>query len=182
MNDKLREALGTSIYFLVVIVVTLLVIKFVGQKTVVYGDSMNNTLFDGNHLIFNKISYRFHEPERFDIVVFPFRDGSGKNYVKRVIGLPGETIQLTESGDILIDGEVLEENYGREVIKKFGSLLEPMTLADDEYFVMGDNRNDSFDSRYYEVGNVKREKIIGRAWMRVYPFNKIGLVNKKKGE
>ena len=71
MNDKLREALGTSIYFLVVIVVTLLVIKFVGQKTVVYGDSMNNTLFDGNHLILNKISYRFHEPERFDIVVFP---------------------------------------------------------------------------------------------------------------
>ena len=175
MNDKLREALSTSIYFLVVIVLTLLVIKFVGQKTVVYGDSMNDTLFDGNHLILNKISYRFHEPERFDIVVFPFRDGSGKNYVKRVIGLPGETIQLTESGDILIDGEVLEENYGREVIKKFGSLLEPLTLADDEYFVMGDNRNDSEDSRF-SVGPVHRSEIIGKVWIRIYPLKDFGVV------
>ena len=175
MNDKLREVLNTSLYLLGVVLVTLLIIKFVGQKTVVYGDSMNNTLFDGNWLVLDKISYRFHEPERFDIIVFPFRDGSNKNYVKRIIGLPGETVQLTEEGKILINGEVLEESYGLEVIKRFGNMLEPYTLAKDEYFVLGDNRNDSEDSRY-SVGPVHRKEILGKVWIRIKPLKSFGRV------
>ena len=94
MSDKLREALSTSLYFLVVIGISFLIIKYVGQRTVVIGDSMMETLYDGDNLILNKISYRFKEPERFDVIVFPYRNGSGKNYIKRVIGLPGETIQI----------------------------------------------------------------------------------------
>ena len=175
MNEKLKEILSTSLYLLGVVIVTLLFIKSVGQKTVVIGDSMNDTLIDGDRLILNKISYRFNETERFDIIVFPFRDGSGKNYVKRIIGLPGETVQLTENGEILINGEVLEENYGREVIKRFGSSLEPYTLAKDEYYVLGDNRNDSDDSRY-TVGPVHRREILGKVWIRILPFKSFGKV------
>lgn len=178
MNAKLKEALSTSIYFLCVILTCYLLIKFVGQRTVVIGDSMNDVLVDGDNLILNKISYRFHDPERFDIVIFPFRNDPSKNYIKRVIALPGETIQILEDGTILIDGEVLEENYGREVIRldRIGNCAEPFELGPDEYFVMGDNRNDSEDSRFDKVGRVKRSEIIGKVWIRVYPFSKFGKI------
>lgn len=176
MNSKLKEALSTSLYFLGVIVVSLLIIKFVGQRTEVIGNSMNSTLSDGDNLILNKISYRFHEPERFDIVVFPFRDGSGKNYIKRVIALPGETVNIDYEGHIFINGEILEESYGNAVILNPGNASEPITLKDNEYFVMGDNRNNSEDSRFDEVGIVYRNEILGKVWIRIYPFSEFGKV------
>ena len=101
MNEKLKEILSMSLYLLGVLIISFLIIRFVGQRTRVNGSSMMNTLYDGDNLILNKISYNFHDPERFDVVVFPFRDKSGKNYIKRVIGLPGETVQIDESGQIL---------------------------------------------------------------------------------
>ena len=148
-----------------------------GQRTEVIGDSMNNTLYNGDNLILNKISYRFHEPERYDIVVFPFRDGSKKNYIKRVIGLPGETIRLSSDGKIYINGEELTDDvYGLEVFEKAGNAASPITLGDDEYFVMGDNRNNSEDSRFDVVGKVKRSEIIGKVWIRIFPFKSFGRV------
>ena len=138
---------------------------------------MNNTLYNGDNLILNKISYRFHEPERYDIVVFPFRDGSKKNYIKRVIGLPGETIRLSSDGKIYINGEELTDDvYGLEVFEKAGNAASPITLGDDEYFVMGDNRNNSEDSRFDVVGKVKRSEIIGKVWIRIFPFKSFGRV------
>ena len=138
---------------------------------------MNNTLYNGDNLILNKISYRFHEPERYDIVVFPFRDGSKKNYIKRVIGLPGETIRLSSDGKIYINGEELTDDvYGLEVFEKAGNATSPITLGDDEYFVMGDNRNNSEDSRFDVVGKVKRSEIIGKVWIRIFPFKSFGRV------
>lgn len=175
MNKTLKDILDLSIYFLVVILISFLILKFVGQRSVVIGDSMNNTLFDGESLVLDKISYRFHEPERFDIVVFPFRDNSNKTYVKRIIALPGETIQITEDGNILIDNVLLEENYGLEVIKKRGSAAEPITLGKNEYFVMGDNRNNSDDSRF-NVGVVYRNEIMGKIRFRIFPFSRFGKV------
>ena len=97
-------------------------------------------------------------------------------YIKRIIGLPGETVQIDENGNIYINGELLEENYGAETIQNPGRAAKPITLGDDEYFVMGDNRNNSKDSRSEEVGNVKRSQIIGRAWLRIWPLNKFGLL------
>ena len=178
MNEKLKEVLSMSIYLLGVLVLSFLIIKFVGQRTEVNGPSMMNTLYDGDNLILNKISYRFHEPERFDVVVFPFRDNSGKNYIKRVIGLPGETVQIDTSGVIYINGEILEESYGREIIKDPGNAINPITLKAGEYFVLGDNRNSSSDSRFDEVSIVYRYEILGKAWLRIWPLSSFGLVEK----
>ena len=123
----------------------------------------------------DKITYRFSDPQRFDIIVFPFRYEDHVYYIKRIIGLPGETVQITD-GDIYIDGEILQESYGREVIKDSGLAAEPIVLGEDEYFVLGDNRNDSTDSRDPSVGVIHRDEIIGRAWLRIWPLDKFGVL------
>ena len=176
MNKKLKDLLSTSVYLLVVLAMTFFVVTYVGQRTRVIGSSMEPTLSDGDNLIVDKISYRFHEPERFDIIVFPFRYAEKTYYIKRIIGLPGETVYINEEGTIFIDGKELKESYGKEVIKDPGRAYETITLGADEYFVLGDNRNNSSDSRDPVVGNIRREDFIGKAWMRIYPFSKMGMI------
>ena len=133
MKKVLKEILSTSLYILFVLCAVYLVIHFVGQRTQVQGSSMEPKLSNEDNLIVDKISYRFHDPERFDIVVFPFRYEENIFYIKRVIGLPGETIRIDEKGNILINGEILEESYGKEVIQSPGRAYEEIVLADDEY-------------------------------------------------
>ena len=178
MNRIMRELLNTAIYLLCVLGAVWLVITFVGQRTEVEGASMENTLHNGDNLIVDKLSYRFQDPERFDIIVFPFQFQDNTYYIKRIIGLPGETVQIMDDGSIYINGEKLEENYGMEVIKPetIGRAAEPIELGDDEYFVMGDNRNNSSDSRTDMVGNIKRENIIGKAWLRIWPVSDFGIL------
>lgn len=176
MKSFFKEVLSTSIYLLVVLCLTYLVITFVGQRTQVIGSSMEPTLSDGNNLIVDKISYRFREPKRYDIIVFPFQYAEKTYYIKRVIGLPGETVQIDESGTIYINGEVLDEPYGRETIQDPGRAADAITLGDNEYFVLGDNRNNSSDSRDPSVANIKRENIIGRAFIRIWPLDKFGIL------
>lgn len=178
MNRIMRELLNTAIYLLCVLGAVWLVITFVGQRTEVEGASMENTLHNGDNLIVDKLSYRFHDPERFDIIVFPFQFQDNTYYIKRIIGLPGETVQIMDDGSIYINGEKLEENYGMEVIKPetIGRAAEPIELGDDEYFVMGDNRNNSSDSRKDMVGNITRENIIGKAWLRIWPVSDFGVL------
>ena len=173
--DMKKEVLSWVFYIAFVLVLTWVIITFVGQRTRVDGRSMMNTLHDGDNLIVEKLSYRFSDPKRFDIIVFP-PTGKKEYYIKRIIGLPGETVQIDENGNIYINGELLEENYGAETIQNPGRAAKQITLGDDEYFVMGDNRNNSKDSRSEEVGNVKRSQIIGRAWLRIWPLNKFGLL------
>ena len=173
--DMKKEILSWVFYIAFVLVLTWVIITFVGQRTRVDGRSMMNTLHDGDNLIVEKLSYRFSDPKRFDIIVFP-PTGKKEYYIKRIIGLPGETVQIDENGNIYINGELLEENYGAETIQNPGRAAKPITLGDDEYFVMGDNRNNSKDSRSEEVGNVKRSQIIGRAWLCIWPLNKFGLL------
>ena len=178
MNKVLKELLSTGLYLLVVLALTYLVINYVGQRTEVDGESMESTLSNGDNLIVDKITYRFIDPKRFDIIVFPFQYQEDTYYIKRIIGLPGETVQIDDAGNIYINGEVLEESYGREIIRvdTIGRAAEPIVLGDDEYFVMGDNRNNSSDSRTEMVGNIKRDNIIGRAWLRIWPFSKFGIL------
>lgn len=176
MKKVLKEILSTSLYLLVVLVITYLVIHFVGQRTQVQGESMEPMLQDGDNLIVDKITYHFKAPQRFDIIVFPFQYKEDTYYIKRIIGLPGETVQITGDGTIYIDGEVLEEGYGREVIRDPGNAYSPVTLGEDEYFVLGDNRNNSSDSRSSSVGLIHRKDIIGRAWVRIWPFSKISVL------
>ena len=173
--DMTKEILSWVFYIGFVLVLTWVIITFVGQRTRVDGRSMENTLHNGDNLIVEKLSYRFSDPKRFDIIVFP-PTGKKEYYIKRIIGLPGETVQIDEDGNIYINGELLEENYGKETIQNPGRAAQPITLGDDEYFVMGDNRNNSKDSRSEEVGNVKRSQIIGRAWLRIWPLNQFGLL------
>ena len=176
MKKVLREILSTSLYLLVVLCLTYLVIHFVGQRTQVSGSSMEPKLSSEDNLIVDKITYQFKDPERFDIIVFPFLYENDTYYIKRIIGLPGETIYIDREGNIYINDEILEEDYGKEVIKEPGRAYEPITLGDDEYFVMGENRNNSTDSWDPSVGNVKRDNIIGRAWLRIWPLDKFGFI------
>lgn len=179
-SDKWKERFLNIIWIVAIFLVAILIVEFVGQRTKVDGRSMEPTLQDGDQLIVDKISYRFRDPERFDIIIFPYHgDGSKKTYyIKRIIGLPGETIQIVD-GKIYINGEVLEENYGKEVMEGAGRASQPIVLGDDEYFVLGDNRNNSKDSRVESVGNIKRSDIIGRAWIRIFPFNTFGVLKHK---
>lgn len=182
MKKFFREVFSTLLYVAVVLGLTYLLITYVGQRTVVDGASMEPTLADGDNLIVDKISYRFQDPERFDIIVFPFQYQEGVYYIKRIIGLPGETVWIDTDGSIYIDsGEgmtLLEESYGKQVIspEHIGRAANPIVLGEEEYFVLGDNRNNSSDSRTDMVGNIKRDDIIGKAWVRVWPLSDFEVV------
>ena len=173
---KAKEIINWVVYFVCLLAVVFVINTFVVQRTMVSRDSMYPYLHNKDQLMMDKLSYRIHDPERFDIVVFPVvRDGKEEYYIKRVIGLPGETVQIID-GYVYINGEKLDENYGAEVMNDAGRAAEPITLGDDEYFVLGDNRNRSDDSRYENVENLKREKIVGRAWVRIWPLDRICVV------
>lgn len=176
MKSILKEILSTSLYLLTVLVVTYLIVHYVGQRTEVIGSSMETTLSNGDNLIVDKISYRIRDPKRYDIVVFPFQYEKGTYYIKRIIGMPGETVQIDWDGVIYINGEELTESYGREVIKNPGLAANEIVLGDDEYFVMGDNRNNSMDSRDPSVGNIHRKNMLGRAWLRIWPLSKFEVI------
>lgn len=170
-----KELFGWILYIVIIIGLTFLIITYIGQRTRVSGSSMETTLSDGDNLIVDKISFRFREPNRYEIIVFPFQHAENTYYIKRIIGLPGETIQVVD-GYVYIDGELLDEHYGNEVMDESGIAQDPITLGDDEYFVLGDNRNHSSDSRDPSVGVLKRENLMGRAWIRIWPFDKFGVI------
>lgn len=171
-----KEILSFVLYFVIVIAAMLLIIHYVGQRTEVSGSSMENTLSDGDNLIVDKISYRFHAPERYDIIIFPYKYEEDTYYIKRIIGLPGEHVRIDDSGNIYINEKVLKESYGREVIQDPGIARDEITLGEGEYFVLGDNRNNSSDSRDPSVGIIQKKDIIGRAWLQIYPFDEFGFI------
>lgn len=180
--DKSNKTLTSSvlkeviIYAIIFIVCVFVLPKYVVQKTIVDGDSMESTLQDTDRLLIDKLTYHIKNPERFDIIVFyPYGKEVDEYYVKRVIALPGETVQIIGQ-DIYINNELLEENYGKDPITYSGIAEVPITLEDDEFFLLGDNREISLDSRYEEVGLVHKEMIAGHAVLRVWPLNHFGVV------
>lgn len=169
-----KEILSWIGCFAIAIGAALLVVTFIGQRVEVDGRSMEATLEDKDNLICDKISYRFTDPERFDIVIIHPDDDKSKKWIKRIIGLPGEEVRIDTQGNIYIDGEILEEDYGKEIIQDPGMAIEPIQLGEDEYWVMGDNRNHSSDSRV--IGPVPRNHIVGKAFIRIFPFRKFGFI------
>ena len=163
------------LYIIIIVALAWVIITFVGQRTQVSGHSMETTLSHGDQLIVDKISYRFRDPDRYDIVVFPYQYEEKTYYIKRIIGLPGETVQIVD-GYVYIDGQQLDEHYGNEVMLDPGIAEEPVTLGDDEYFVLGDNRNNSQDSRAANVGVIHRKDLLGRAWIRIWPLSEFGVI------
>ncbi len=174
-KSVIREFVCWIVFLALLFGAVFLIVHFVGERTVVSGDSMRPALLDGDNLIVDKISYRFSDPKRFDIVVFPFQYQDETFYIKRVIGLPGETVQI-QDGEIYINGKALKESFGYEEIRNPGFASSELTLGADEYFVLGDNRNNSRDSREPSVGMIPRDKIIGRVFLRIWPLDRIGLV------
>lgn len=148
---------------------------YIAHHTKVEGSSMNDTLNNGDYLIVEKVSYYGHDPERYDIVVFPYSENV--NYIKRIIGMPGEKIQIIDGKVYINDAQLTDDIYGRESIADPGVAQEPVYLSDDEYFVMGDNRNSSIDSRSKSVGAVKKDKIEGKAVYRLWPFSDFGAID-----
>ena len=174
-KSRVREAIDFILYLAVVAGICYVIVTFVGQRTVVSGTSMIPTLQDGDNLITDKISYRFRDPERYDIIVLRV-ESQHENFIKRVIGLPCETVQIV-GGRVYINGELLESDvYGNELMISAGRASQPITLGENEYFVLGDNRNGSADSRLEEVGNVDKSRIIVRAFVRIWPLSQFGLL------
>lgn len=165
-----------------VILLSYLIVAFGLVRISMIGDSMQPTLQDGNSIIVNKMSFRFAKPKRNDVIVFK-QSGDEHSYynIKRVIGLPGETIQIKD-GYIYINGEKLNEEYEFDLISNGGLANEEIKLDAKEYFVLGDNRNASEDSRYANIGVVIKKDIVGRAWIRVKPFDFISKINVQSEE
>ena len=176
MKEIIKELAGWLLYIVLIIAFTWFVVTFVGQRTEVSGSSMETTLSDKDQLIVDKMTYRFRDPKRYDIVVFPYQYQDNTYYIKRIIGLPGETVQIL-SGMVYIDGMRLDEHYGNEMMENPCIAEEPLTLDENEYFVLGDNRNNSSDSRASDVGLIHRKDLIGRAWIRVWPLSQIGVIH-----
>ena len=128
----------------------------------VNGHSMENTLRPEEDIYVNKFAYRFSTPERFDIIVFHSISDPGKQYVKRIIGLPGENVKIDAKGNIYINNVKLDEHYGKEEISDPGNAEKGIILGKDEFFVLGDNHNNSIDSRFPEVGKLNEKQIIGK--------------------
>lgn len=171
-----KELKDIAIYLVVVIAIVSFIYTFVGQQVEVSGMSMQNTLQDKDHLILEKVTYRYEDPKRYDIIVFrPYNDHKDIYYIKRIIGLPGETVQIIGSS-IYINGNQLDEGYGNEDILDGGVANEMITLGEEEYFVLGDNRNNSKDSRFVDIGNVNKSSIIGRTWIRIWPIHSVSLL------
>ena len=170
-----QELLSLIVYIGVVILICFIIMNFVGGRVQVEGPSMQDTLYTGDNLWVDRVSYKFSDPKRFDVVVFPVADGS--YYIKRVIGLPGEKVQILPDGTILINDKALDEHYGKETIWDPGIAAQPFYLGKDEYFVLGDNRNDSHDSRASDIGNISKDDIFGKAVLRLSPIEKFGKID-----
>lgn len=178
-RKKIREIVLWIFEVIFVIFLAYAIIAFGVEKITMVGDSMNTTLIDGDKIIVNKMIYRFTDPKRFDIIVFK-QSGKEHGYytIKRIVGLPGETVQITD-GIVYIDGNEIAEKVEVEPCANGGMAEEKITLDEEEYFVLGDNRNNSEDSRFANVGNIIEDDIIGKAWIRLKPLNFVHMIHTK---
>lgn len=173
-KSEIREYIEA---LLISVVLALLIITFVAQSFLVEGSSMEPSLHHGQRLMVEKISYRFGQPKRGEVVVFKYPGDRRRKFIKRVIGLPGDEI-LIKNGFLHINGVRMEEDfingptYGTYSAPSYGPVLVP----NDHYFVLGDNRRNSDDSRYPDVGFVPKKEFVGRALFIYWPLTQIGMV------
>lgn len=165
-----------TIAILIVVIVAYSIVTFGIQSVTMAGQSMNPALTNQDVLLLNKAAYTFRNPKRYDIIAFKLKEETdGYFNIKRIIGLPGETIQI-KNGKVFIDGNVLKDLPFENLIMTEGLAATEITLGDEEYFVMGDNCNNSEDSRYVNIGNISEKEISGKVFFRISPKSEFGRV------
>ncbi len=197
-KDKIKAFIKEAIETVLIVFVLVVVIRsFIGEPRWIPSSSMEPTLQIGDNLIIEKISYRFSEPQRGDVIVFypphqaldPSLIGKfgrmigfftkNEAYIKRIIGVPGDNIHVVPDAGVFINGKLIEEPYKKEVFTgqcDSTMLCGPYKIPENSYYMMGDNRNDSTDSRYW--GTLPEKRIVGRAFFRFWPLNRIGPLKK----
>ncbi len=165
-----------AISIFVVVIVGYSIVTFGIQSVTMVGQSMEPVLTNQDVVLLNKRAYTFQEPKRYDIVAFKLKEDTDAYFnIKRIVGLPGETIQI-KNGKIFVDGNVLTDLPFEDLIMTEGVALDGVTLGENEYFVIGDNCNNSEDSRYVNIGNISEKEISGKVIFRIAPRDAIGFI------
>ncbi len=172
----IKEILIWVVEILIVNLIAFVLVTFIGMRTSVLGQSMAPTLSNGEEVLVNRFKYIIFDPKPDDIIVFlPNGNEKSHYYIKRVIAVEGDTVQIKD-GVVYVNGEVYEDDFDSQAITDTGIADEEITVGKDEFFVLGDNRNNSEDSRYANIGNVKKEYIYGEAWFIVSPWKDFGFI------
>ena len=173
-NEKVRSSMRWVFQIVVTLVLAAMVGIMLFQTVTMQESSMEPTIAVGDRFFINRVVYKFSSPKRGDLIVFRTNaSDDAALHIRRVIGLPGETIQIS-GGRILIDGEAYKEGKDFPMISNPGLASSSITLESGEYFVLGDNRNNSEDSRYADIGMIKKRYIAGKIWFTCAPFEKLG--------
>ncbi len=171
-----REALAWTAEILITLMIAFTLVYFVGLRTSVVGQSMAETLENGDEILVDRFIYKVTNPKPNDVIVFlPNGNEKSHYYVKRVIAVPGDRVRIKD-GVVYVNGEPFQDEVDTAAVEEAGLAAEEITLGSDEFFVLGDNRNNSEDSRYANIGNVRKEHIIGKAWFIVSPWGDFGFL------
>lgn len=171
-----KEIVAWIVEIAIVLAIAFVFVFFFGMRTSVVGQSMAETLDNGDQILVNRFIYKVVGPKANDVVVFlPNGNEKSHYYVKRVVGVPGDTIQIKD-GKVYINGAEAEEKIDVSAIEDAGLAADAITLEEDEYFVLGDNHNNSEDSRYANIGNIKREYLVGKAWFVLTTGDRFGFI------
>lgn len=174
-EDLIRFITRWIVDIIVVVVLAMFLVQYMGMNYEMIGHSMEPAFEVGDTVLVDQIAYKVGRPHRFDVVLFQNGSNEDQIYMKRVIGLPGEKLQI-QNGNVYIDDKLLDMGEDAEKINLPGIADNPVVLGEDEYFVIGDNYDSSEDSRFSNIGNVDRSEMIGKVWFRFYPFDRIGFI------
>jgi len=176
MKDFMTEVGQWAVSILVVVILAYSIVTFGIQSVTMIGQSMDPVLTNQDVVLINKRAYSFEEPQRYDIVAFKLKEDTESYFnIKRIVALPGETIQI-KNGHIFINGDVLSDLPYDDLIMTEGLAVDEITLGEEEYFLMGDNCNNSEDSRYVNIGNISIKEISGKVFFRIAPRGKFGAI------